>query len=75
MVKRLELLKEAVPRLSRVAVLWNATNPVMPSRLKETEAAARALGLLPQSLRIHGPGDLAGAFHAATPVTQALSSW
>jgi putative ABC transport system substrate-binding protein len=64
--KRLELLKEAVPGLSRVAVLWNATNPVMPSRFKETGAAARALGLLPQSLRIHGPGDLAGAFHAAT---------
>ena len=42
--KRLELLKEIVPRLSRVAVLGNSTNPGNAQRLKETELAAGAFG-------------------------------
>lgn len=62
--KRLELLKEAVPKLSRVAVLWNAANPVAALQLRETEVAARALGVQLQSLEVRGPNDLEPAFSA-----------
>ena len=64
--KRLELLKEAVPTLARVAVLWNAANPVKVLDWHETQAAASALGLQLQSLEVRGPPDFAGAFDAAT---------
>ena len=43
--KRLELLKELVPRVSRVAVLWNPANPNNAARLKGMQAAAQALRL------------------------------
>ena len=48
--KRLELLKEVLPRLARVAVLWNAANPYSALVFKETQAAGRALGIDVQSL-------------------------
>ena len=60
--KRLELLKEVVPQASRVAVLWNAANPANASAWQETQAAARALGLLLQSQEVRGPQDFEGAF-------------
>ncbi len=60
--KRLELLKEVVPGMTRVAVLWNPANPANASAWKETQAAARALGLLLHSQAVRGPQDLAGAF-------------
>ena len=63
--KRLELLKEAVPGLSRVAVLWNAANPDKARDLEETLVAARALGLQLQSLEARGPNDFESAFRAA----------
>ncbi len=43
--RRLQLLKRAVPAAARVAVLWNPTNPSVTAELKETQAAARALGV------------------------------
>jgi ABC-type uncharacterized transport system substrate-binding protein len=43
--KRLELLKELLPRLARVAALWNAANPYPAIVFKETQAAARTLGI------------------------------
>ena len=51
--RRLELLKQAVPRATRVAVLWNPSNPTAALELKETQAAARTLGveLVPVELR------------------------
>jgi putative tryptophan/tyrosine transport system substrate-binding protein len=65
--KRLELLKEAVPRISRVGVLWDgnaAPGPAIAS--KEYEAAARSLNLEFQSLEVRGPdADVDGAFQAA----------
>jgi putative ABC transport system substrate-binding protein len=64
--KRLELLKEAVPKLKHVAVLWNAANPVKVLDWRETQAAARALGLKLQSLEVRGPTDFQGAFDYAT---------
>jgi ABC-type uncharacterized transport system substrate-binding protein len=60
--KRLELLKEVVPGLTRVAVLWNAANPANAAVWQETQAAARALGLLLHSQEVGGPQDLEGAF-------------
>jgi len=63
--KRLELLKELVPHMSRVAVLWNATNPYPAAVFKESERAAQILGIEVQSLEVRGPDDFAGAFEAA----------
>jgi putative ABC transport system substrate-binding protein len=64
--KRLELLKEAVPTLSRVAVLWNAADPGMVLRFREIETAARTLGLTLQSLEVRGPDEFERAFTAIT---------
>ena len=64
--KRLELLKEAVPTLSRVAVLWNAADPGMVLRFREIEAAARVLGVTVQSHEVRSPQDFAQAFTAIT---------
>ncbi len=64
--KRLELLKEAVPEISRVGVLWNTNAPGPPIAFKEYETAARALKIPFQSLEVQGPNpDLEGAFQAA----------
>jgi putative ABC transport system substrate-binding protein len=63
--KRLELLKEIVPRLSRVAVLGTSTNPGNAQALKETELAAGALGLKIQYSDIRDPKDIETAFRAA----------
>jgi putative tryptophan/tyrosine transport system substrate-binding protein len=60
--KRLELLKEVVPGMTRVAVLWNAANPANASVWQETQAAAHALGLRLHSQEVRGPQDLDGAF-------------
>jgi ABC-type uncharacterized transport system substrate-binding protein len=64
--KRLELLREAIPRFTRLAVLWNSANPVVVPEFKETEAAARTLGMQIQSLEVTDQGGLAGAFSAMT---------
>jgi putative tryptophan/tyrosine transport system substrate-binding protein len=64
--KRLELLKESVPKVLVVAVLWNGTSPGHPGVLKETEVAAQSLGLTLQPLEVRIPDDFDGAFKAAT---------
>jgi putative ABC transport system substrate-binding protein len=64
--KRLELLKEALPHVSRVAVLWNAGNPVRPDAFREIEATARVLGLQLHSLAVRHPDELDSAFAAMT---------
>jgi putative ABC transport system substrate-binding protein len=64
--KRLELLREVIPTLTRLAVLRNPTNPVSLPELKETQVAAQTLGLLIQSLEVTDPGGFAGAFSAMT---------
>jgi putative ABC transport system substrate-binding protein len=64
--KRLELLKEIVPKMPRVAVLWNADEPGAAIALKEYEAVARALKIDLQSLGVRVPNpDFDGAFQAA----------
>jgi ABC-type uncharacterized transport system substrate-binding protein len=64
--KRLELLTEVVPGISRVGVLWHADAPGSAIAFKEYEAAARALKVNLHSLEVRGPNpDLEGAFKAA----------
>jgi putative ABC transport system substrate-binding protein len=64
--KRLELLKETFPKVSRVAVLRNPSNRSDPILWKETQAASQALGLQLQSLEVRSPKDLEDAFESAT---------
>jgi putative tryptophan/tyrosine transport system substrate-binding protein len=67
--KRLELLKEAVPGISRVADLSNRPNPGMPERsLREMEEAARALGLTLHPVAVRTVEELEKAFAAITTV-------
>lgn len=63
--KRLELLKEAVPRLSRVAVVWNPAFPPNKARMNATVEAARRLGLTVQSVEVRGPTGFEDAFASA----------
>ena len=60
--KRLELLKEIVPQLSRVAVLGDPNSPAYGPQTNELDIAARALGLRLQPMEVRGPGDLENAF-------------
>jgi putative ABC transport system substrate-binding protein len=64
--KRLQLLREAAPRITRVAVLWTSDNPGHPPALKQMEVAARALGLKILPLEAREPAALEGAFAAMT---------
>jgi len=64
--KQLQLLKEAVPRLSRVGTLSNPANPVYGPALKDIEAMGRTLHVEVQRLGVQGPNDLEPAFDAAT---------
>jgi putative tryptophan/tyrosine transport system substrate-binding protein len=62
--KSLQLLRELVPGLTRVAVLMNPSNPLHEPSLRETEAAAATLGIQVIPMRAREPGELAGAFAA-----------
>jgi putative tryptophan/tyrosine transport system substrate-binding protein len=64
--KRLELLKEVVPRLSRVVVLGSSTEPANAQSLKETELAAGAFGVKLQHVDVLAPKDIETAFRAAS---------
>jgi putative ABC transport system substrate-binding protein len=64
--KRLELLKEVAPNLSRTAVLWNAANPYSELVFNETAGAAQTLGIKLQSLEVRGPADFDTVLVAAT---------
>jgi putative ABC transport system substrate-binding protein len=62
--KRLELLKEVVPQVSRVAVLWYPDASSSALRMRETEAAAPSLGIKLQPVEVRGPNDFEPAFSA-----------
>jgi putative tryptophan/tyrosine transport system substrate-binding protein len=64
--KQLELLKETVPKLSRVAVLWTSTIPGQALNLREVGLAAGPLSVQLQSLDVLGPKDIETAFRAAS---------
>jgi putative ABC transport system substrate-binding protein len=63
--KRLELLKETLPRFTRVGVLWNPTDQGSAQGLKEIEIAAPTLGLEVQSLQVRSPSNFESVFKAA----------
>ena len=64
--KQLELLKEIVPRLSRVAFLGNSTEPGNAQALREMETGAQAFGVQLQYLDVLAPKDIETAFRAAS---------
>jgi putative ABC transport system substrate-binding protein len=64
--KQLELLKEIVPKLSRMTVLGTSTNPGNAQVLKEIELAAGSFNVQLQYLDLQGPKDIETAFRAAT---------
>ena len=63
--KRMELLKEVLPKMKRVAFVWDPTNPGMTLRFKSAQAAATALEITLQSLDVRSPSDLTSALAAA----------
>jgi putative tryptophan/tyrosine transport system substrate-binding protein len=63
--KRIELLKELVPNLSRVALLHNMGNPAAPPEWEEVKTAARSLGLQSELLDVRSQGDLDRALELA----------
>ena len=64
--KQLELLRELVPKVSRVALLRNPANPASAQGLRDAEAAARALGVRLQALEAQDPQEIDSAFAAMT---------
>jgi putative ABC transport system substrate-binding protein len=66
--KRLEILKDALPNLKRVAMLWNAADLGMTLRYTSAEGAARVLGVDVQALGVREPDDFDDAFAAMTRV-------
>ncbi len=64
--RRLALLKETSAKVSRVAILWNSTNPGAAVVFKQTQTAAQDLGLQLQSLDVQSANALEGAFKGAT---------
>jgi putative ABC transport system substrate-binding protein len=65
-IKQLELLKEAVPRASRVALLWNPDNPWHPVTVKNLQARSGPLGIQLQHVGVRGPDAFDSAFQAMT---------
>ena len=63
--KRVEVIKELVPSLSRVALFQNMSNPVAPPEWEETKKAAHSLGLQAELLDVRSQGDLGRAFELA----------
>jgi putative tryptophan/tyrosine transport system substrate-binding protein len=64
--KRLELLKEVLPQVSRVGILWNAANPYSALVFKASEKAAPILGIALQSIEVRSPNDIDRELPAAT---------
>jgi putative ABC transport system substrate-binding protein len=69
--KRLELLKEAIPKLSRVAVLWNPQDASSAQEWKESQLSARELGLQLHSMEVSSVDKYEGAFKEATKARSA----
>jgi putative ABC transport system substrate-binding protein len=63
--KRLQLLREVVPGVSRVGILWNSASPITPPQFRAAEAAAQVLGIQLESLGVRAPDDFERAFQVA----------
>lgn len=64
--KRLEILKEALPKAKRIAILWNTDDQAMTLRYRAIDNAARVLNVTVQPLGVREPDDFATAFDAMT---------
>jgi putative ABC transport system substrate-binding protein len=64
--KRLELVKDTLPKVSRVAILWDPDSLPTAAHVRETGVAARALGVQLQSLEVRNPEVLENVFRAAS---------
>ncbi len=62
--KRLELLREVLPTISRVTVLWNPDNQTLVAELREIRAAAQVLRMTVQALEVRNPGELEETYKA-----------
>ena len=71
--KRLQLLKELLPKASRIAFMVRATSPATAQYVKEAELAARTLGIQLQILAVRDSGDLEGAFAPAQGASALLT--
>ena len=69
--KRLELLKETIPKLSRVAVLWEPQDPGSAQEWKESQLPARELGLQLHSMEVSSADKVESAFNEATKARSA----
>src|SRR5207247_1760171 len=63
--KRLEMLSQAFPKNARLAILYNPGEPATELEMRETEAAARTIGVALQPLATHDPDDLEAVFETA----------
>ena len=70
--KRVELLREAVPGLRRLAIMWNADNPTNVLEMREVLTAARILGLQVDTMEIRHTRDIDTAFDTLKPGIDAL---
>jgi putative ABC transport system substrate-binding protein len=70
--KRVELLREAVPGLRRLAIMWNADNPTNVLEMREVLTAARILGLQVDTMEIRHTRDIETAFDTLKPGINAL---
>jgi putative tryptophan/tyrosine transport system substrate-binding protein len=73
--KRLELLKETVPKLSRVAVLWDPQNAGSKEIWEENQRQAKGLGLQLHSLGINSAAELEGGFKDAVKAGRGALAW
>jgi putative ABC transport system substrate-binding protein len=64
--KRLQLLRDVVPGVSRVGILWNSASPITPPQFRAAQAAAQILGIQLESLGVRAPDDFERAFQAAS---------
>jgi putative ABC transport system substrate-binding protein len=64
--KRLQLLRDVVPGVSRVGILWNSASPITPPQFRAAQAAAQILGIQLESLGVRVPDDFESAFQAAS---------
>ena len=72
--KQLELLREAVPDMKRLAMLWTPTNPLHPGTVRDLGELTRSRGMQIQPLKIVSPDEIQGAFRAAA-TQRAAAMW
>lgn len=64
--KRLELIREVIPGLARVIMIWNPDNPAIGRQVEDTRRAAQAVGIEVRPFEVSGPEDLPGIFESAS---------